>query len=99
MSITARGADIFVKESGTGEPVLFLHGNPDSAGIWDGVISRLSDKYRCIAIDLPGFARSRAPDNFDCTSEGLAQFTDEVVEALQIREPLNLVAHDFGGDF
>lgn len=99
MSVTACGVDVFVRDIGSGEPVLLLHGNPDSAEMWDGVIDRLKDRYRCIAIDLPGFARSRAPADFDCSLENLARFIDATVEAIGIREPLNLVAHDFGGSF
>ncbi len=34
MLIRAGGVDIFVKDLGTGTPVLFLHGNPDTADIW-----------------------------------------------------------------
>ena len=39
MSVTVQGVDVFVRERGAGEPVLFLHGNPDSADIWDPVIA------------------------------------------------------------
>ncbi len=99
MSITALGVEVFVRDVGSGEPILLLHGNPDSADLWDGVIDRLQDQYRCIAIDLPGFARSKAPRNFDCSPENLARFVDEVVEGLGIHEPINLVGHDFGGVF
>jgi pimeloyl-ACP methyl ester carboxylesterase len=99
MSVTACGVDVFVRDTGSGEPVLFLHGNPDSADLWDGVIDHLKDRYRCIAIDLPGFARSKAPADFDYSLENLARFVDATVEAIGIREPLNLVAHDFGGSF
>ena len=33
MLVRARGADIFIKDQGTGAPILFLHGNPDTADI------------------------------------------------------------------
>jgi len=99
MSVTARGVDVFLRDTGSGEPVLFLHGNPDSADLWDGVIARLQDRHRCIAIDLPGFARSRAPEDFDCSIGNLGRFVDETVTAIGLREPVNVVAHDFGGSF
>lgn len=93
------GADIHVVETGAGPPVLFLHGNPDSADMWSGVIDRLSDQFRCIAPDLPGFGRSGVPSNFDASLEGLARFIGEFVGAAGITKPLDLVAHDFGGPF
>ena len=99
MSIAACGVDVFVRDSGSGQPVLFVHGNPDSADIWDGVVADLTSEYRCIAIDLPGFARSRAPDDFDFSLENMARFMDAVVSALALPGPIDIVAHDFGGAF
>jgi pimeloyl-ACP methyl ester carboxylesterase len=80
-------------------PALFLHGNPDSADLWDGVIARLRPHHRCLAPDLPGFGRSIAPKDFDCSFENLARFVDGLVQAIGIGEPLNLVVHDYGGAF
>lgn len=97
--VTVQGVEVFVRERGAGEPVLFLHGNPDSADVWDPVIASSKKRFRCIAIDLPGFGRSAAPDDFDCSFGNLGRFVDEVVGALGIDRPLNVVAHDFGGAF
>ncbi len=86
-------------ENGTGTPVLLLHGNPDSADIWDDLVSRLRDSYRCIAPDLPGFGRSSVTRNFDFSFESLGRFVEEAVEAIGVTDPVHLVAHDFGGAF
>jgi pimeloyl-ACP methyl ester carboxylesterase len=91
--------DVFVKDQGKGTPVLFLHGNPDTADIWDGVVGHMQQEYRCIAPDLPGFGRSVAPPDFHCSFENLGRFIDELVETLHLPLPLNLVTHDFGGAF
>jgi pimeloyl-ACP methyl ester carboxylesterase len=99
MNVTVEGASIYVVDEGQGQPVLFLHGNPDSADMWSEVISKLKGKYRCMAIDLPGFGRSEAPAEFDATLESEARFVDDLVAALGITEPLNIVGHDFGGHF
>ena len=99
MSILIQGVEVFVKDIGAGEPVFFLHGNPDSADIWDDVITNLQHKYRCIAIDLPGFGRSKAPLDFDYSFENLGRFLNSVVAAMGIDKKINLVAHDFGGAF
>lgn len=95
--IRARGIEIFLKDAGAGPPTLFLHGNPDSADLWDGVIERLSADFRCLAPDLPGFGRSGDAGDLDCSLRGLARLIDEIVTAVGIDEPLNLVAHDLGG--
>ncbi len=90
---------VYLKDQGAGPPILFLHGNPDSADLWDGLIDLLSPRFRCLAPDLPGFGRSAAPPDFDCSLDNLARFVDGLVSALGIGEPLNLVMHDFGGPF
>jgi len=99
MNVDVEGARIYVVDEGEGQPVLFLHGNPDSADMWSGVIERLKGKYRCITIDLPGFGRSEAPASFDATLESEARFVDDLVAALGITVPLDIVGHDFGGHF
>ncbi len=99
MLIRVGGVDVFVKDQGAGTPILFLHGNPDTADVWDSVIGHLQHQHRCIAPDLPGMGRSAARRDFDCSFENLGHFLDELVEAVRVDLPLNLVAHDFGGAF
>ena len=94
-----RGVEVFWQDRGQGPPVLFLHGNPDSGDLWDDVIDRLEGRFRCIAPDLPGFGRSRAPAGFDCTLEGMARFVDAFVRKAELPLPLDLVMHDFGGPY
>ncbi|QXP85780.1 alpha/beta fold hydrolase [Methylococcus sp. Mc7] len=74
MSIVVQEVDLFVRDVGAGPPVLFLHGNPDSADIWDEVVARLNGRFRCIAIDLPGFGRSGPAPGFDCSFANLGRF-------------------------
>jgi pimeloyl-ACP methyl ester carboxylesterase len=99
MRIQVSGADIFIQDQGTGTPILFLHGNPDTADIWDGVIAGLQKEHRCIAPDLPGFGRSTVPRDFDFAFENLGHFVNELVDAVHAALPLNLVTHDFGGAY
>ena len=99
MSVIVQGVEVYTRDSGHGDPVLFLHGNPDSADTWHEVIARLEPHFRCIAIDLPGFARSKAPAGFDCSIDNLGRFIASLLESLAIDAPVNLVSHDFGGAF
>jgi pimeloyl-ACP methyl ester carboxylesterase len=88
-----------VRDSGNGEPVLFLHGNPDTGDLWNRVIETLATRHRCLAPDLPGFGRSDVPSDFDCSLDGLAAWVDDLTRELDISQPLDLVVHDFGGLF
>ncbi|MDI4634317.1 alpha/beta fold hydrolase [Pelomonas sp. V22] len=99
MTLKVGQCQIHLVDSGEGTPTLFLHGNPDSSEIWNGIIPSLSPHLRCVAPDLPGYGRSTAPEDFDCSLEGMARFVDQLVTTLGISEPLNLVVHDVGGPF
>lgn len=98
-TIQVGGCEVHVVDEGNGAPTLFLHGNPDSSEVWQGMIPMLAPEVRCIAPDLPGFGRSTAPEDFDCSLEGMATFVDQLVTALGIDQPLHLVVHDIGGPY
>lgn len=98
-TVNVQNVQIFVRERGTGEPVLFLHGVPDSADMWDTVIEHLEGDYHVIAPDLPGLARSTITDDFDLSLENKARFVNDLLDALNITEPVHLVGHDFGGHY
>ena len=98
-SLVVDNIPIQIVERGTGAPTLLLHGIFDSADTWGGVIERLQPGYRCLAPDLPGFGYSGEPADFDCTLPRLAQFIDHLIDALAIREPVNLVGYDIGATY
>ncbi|QMV18673.1 alpha/beta fold hydrolase [Granulicella sp. 5B5] len=83
---TGPALNIFYREAGPKDApaVLLLHGFPTSSHQYRGLIDRLSDKYRVIAPDLPGFGFSDAPEaksfgyNFDHLAEVIESFTDAV---------------------
>ncbi len=99
MSTVVGNAPIHLIDEGSGSPTLFLHGNPDSAELWRGLIARLRDRHRCLAPDLPGFGRSGVPAGFDGSLAAMARFVADLLAAIGLREPLNVVGHDFGGQF
>lgn len=55
---TAEGSVLTYFLRGEGEPVLFLHGFPTSAMLWDGIARILSDRFTCVYVDLPGWGES-----------------------------------------
>ncbi|MAL97107.1 alpha/beta fold hydrolase [Hydrocarboniclastica marina] len=97
MTVTVQGAATYLVDQGSGPPILFLHGNPDSADLWHNQIAHLSRDYRCLAPDLPGFARSDAPQGFDYSLDSLAAWVEDLLAAANVRGPVHLVVHDLGG--
>jgi pimeloyl-ACP methyl ester carboxylesterase len=91
------GLNLNVLIEGEGEPVLLLHGFPDSNYLWRGVIPRLVNSgYKVIAPDQRGFGMSDAPEgkeNYDM--ELIAKDAVAILDALNISEA-KLVAHDWG---
>jgi pimeloyl-ACP methyl ester carboxylesterase len=89
------GARVFYLEAGQGEPVLLLHGYPESHLCWRLQMPVLARTHRVIAPDWPGFGRSepgRAPPRYDVEVERIGQLAD----ALGLAR-FNLIAHDYGG--
>ncbi len=62
--IRAGGALVHHVDVGSGPPLLMLHGNPTWSFLYRGLIAGQRDRFRSIAIDLPGFGLSPAPAGF-----------------------------------
>lgn len=82
------------RESGSGKPIVFLHGNPTSSYLWRNVIPRLEREGRCLAPDLIGMGRSGKPE-IDYTFADHARYLDAWFESLDLRD-VTLVIHDWG---
>lgn len=92
-------APVRVLEAGEGPPVVLLHGNPDNADEWSGVIERLSADFRCVAPDLPGYGHSpRLPSEFRYRLPQQVRFLDMLLASCGLATaPVILVVHDIGG--
>ena len=81
-----------------GAPLLvFLHGFPEGAFVWDELLLHFGDRFRCVAPNLRGFERSSSPA---APQEYRAKHLMTDIEALigQLGGPAEaLVAHDWGG--
>lgn len=70
-------------DEGQGEVVVMIHGNMSSSVHYYPLISRIKDKFRCIAIDLRGFGDSTYNERFDTLQE-LADDVNEFLDKLGI---------------
>ena len=85
------------RETGSGPPVLFVHGILADGALWDPVATRLAGDLRCILPDWPlGSHRLPVNPGADLSPLGLARLIDEVVGTLGI-EGVTLVGNDTGG--
>lgn len=92
--VTANGLRMRVTETGTGRPVLMLHGFPQSSREWAPVMAALSDRARLIAPDLRGAGETDAPiSGYD--SETVQRDVIALLDELGL-EQVDLVAHDWG---
>lgn len=83
-----------------GAPVMiFLHGFPEAAFVWDPLLTYFSGRFRCIAPNLRGYEASSAPaDVASYRAKHLVQDIHALVKACSGEAPLAaLVAHDWGG--
>lgn len=85
-----------VFDSGSGDPIVFVHGLLVNANLWRKVIPGLSGEYRCVAIDLPFGSHAVAMPDADLTPPGLAQLVIGAIEELGLG-PVTLVGNDSGG--
>jgi haloalkane dehalogenase len=83
-------------DTGSGAPIVFLHGNPTSSYLWRNVIPHLAGIGRCLAPDLIGMGDSgKAPDGSYRFIDH-ARYLDAWFEALDLRRDVALVVHDWG---
>ncbi|HEY6485202.1 MAG TPA: alpha/beta hydrolase [Candidatus Cybelea sp.] len=90
------GTELYYKDWGTGQPVLFSHGWPLDADAWEDQMLFLAARgFRCIAHDRRGNGRSSQPWNGN-DMDTYADDVDELVRALDLHDFIH-VGHSTGG--
>ena len=86
-------------EAGSGNPIVFLHGNPTSSYLWRNVIPHLEGLGRCVAPDLIGMGDSAKLENSGPDSYRFVEhrrYLDALLETLGVTDNVTFVIHDWG---
>jgi haloalkane dehalogenase len=83
-------------DTGHGDPIVFLHGNPTSSYLWRNIIPYLSGHGRCLAPDLVGMGRSGKSPNEAYRFLDHARYLDAWFDAVGVTHNVTLVLHDWG---
>ncbi|MGI9378294.1 MAG: alpha/beta fold hydrolase, partial [Methyloligellaceae bacterium] len=81
------------RETGTGDPIVFLHGLNGNSGSWEKQFEQLVDKFRILAWDAPGYGQSSLQD------PDVDRYVEVAAEWLQGRDAgqATVVGHSMGG--
>ena len=97
--ISIDGKEIAYHQQGSGEPIVFLHGNPTSSYLWRNITPYLHDQASCISMDLIGMGDSDKLDNPDTNSYRFEEhfyYVEKAIKDLTNNEKITLVVHDWG---
>ena len=93
------GHQVAYRAVGSGDPVVFLHGNPTSSYLWRNIMPQIAGQGRCIAPDLIGMGDSDKLAGSDPDRYAYAvhrEFLDGALAALDVTDRVTLVVHDWG---
>jgi haloalkane dehalogenase len=97
--IEVRGKRMAYVELGSGDPIVFQHGNPTSSYLWRNIMPQLATCGRCVAVDLIGMGDSdklgnSGPDRYRYVEH--REYLFEAWEQLGITNNVTFVIHDWG---
>ena len=90
------GGRMHYLDEGSGPVLLLLHGNPSWSFLYRNIIPRLSQSFRCIAPDLPGFGLSTAAPGFGFGAREQATAVLELIDRLDLTG-VGVMMQDWGG--
>ena len=88
--------DMAYVDTGRGNPVVFLHGNPTSSFLWRKVIPHVQGVGRCLAPDLVGMGQSGKAVAGSYRFVDHRRYLDAWFEAMDLGGDITLVVHDWG---
>ena len=93
---SAGGTNISYVDTGSGDPIVFLHGNPTSSYLWRNIITHLRFDARCLAPDLMGMGDSGNSPNSSYRFVDHSSVLDSWFNAVGLTSKVTLVVHDWG---
>jgi haloalkane dehalogenase len=90
------GHAVHYVDQGSGPTLLMLHGNPMWSFLYRRMIAGLSDRFRCVALDYPGFGLSAAAPGYGFTVAEHSAVVRRFVAALDLTDVV-VVVQDWGG--
>jgi pimeloyl-ACP methyl ester carboxylesterase len=95
--VTLPQGTVRYRDEGTGPVIVFVHGALVDGRLWEPVVARLRDRFRCVVPDLPlGSHELPAREDADLSPHGLARLVAGVLDALEVTD-VTLVGNDTGG--
>ncbi|OGT43695.1 MAG: haloalkane dehalogenase [Gammaproteobacteria bacterium RIFCSPHIGHO2_12_FULL_40_19] len=92
--VSIKGSNMHYYDSGSGDPILFLHGIPTSGYLWRHIIPAISPYARCIAPDFIGMGKSDKPDIAYRVFDHI-DYIEAFINALELKN-ITLVLHGWG---
>ena len=92
--LEVHGSKMHYVDEGSGDPILFLHGNPTSSYLWRNIIPYLTTHGRAIALDLIGMGKSDKPD-LEYRFFDHARYVEAFIEKMGLKN-ITFVIHDWG---
>jgi haloalkane dehalogenase len=90
------GIRVHYIDEGTGQPILMCHGNPTWSFLYRKLITRLQGRFRCVAVDYPGFGLSDRPEGYGYTPAEHARVVGRLVDHLGL-DGFIVMGQDWGG--
>ena len=93
------GKQMAYLDSGEGQSIVFLHGNPASSFLWRNITPSVEDLGRIVVPDLIGMGDSEkleGEDNTDYQYHGQYKYLSALLDSLDLGDEINLVIHDWG---
>ncbi len=94
--LEVNGAKVHYIDEGEGPVFLALHGNPTWSFLYRHIVAGLKDRFRCVALDYPGFGLSTAPAGYRYTIAEHARVVEAFVDELGLRD-ITVMVQDWGG--
>ena len=85
-----------VHDAGSGDAIVFMHGNPTSSYLWRRVVPHVADLGRCVVPDLVGMGDSAKLPGSMYRFVDHRRYLDALLEALDLGDRITFVVHDWG---